>query len=304
MQTDLSHKVLPYLKVDKKRKGYFLLNEPHLLYLSDEQSNLYLDVMKSEDYSASFHGPTVEIINKALSDLFSETGKGVTLIDMGPGYPDKSLPMVRYLKDRQVPCVYVPVDISRSFLDIAAQHVRPYVERVHPVHAPFEECRAFIPGDVYRYTAFCMIGLTFMNFFPEKLLPLLKNIAGENGFVIVASELLTSQKSPDVVLASYRTREAQDFGFGPLKLLGLRQDRVTYQPQFVNGRVELQYCLTQDPGGNLVQTGMKSGDTVVTAVSYRYTTGQLSSLLEQYFRRHQMFISRDGGTALALARSV
>jgi uncharacterized SAM-dependent methyltransferase len=303
MNMNLFQQTIQLLKPDPKRAGYFLLNEPHLLYLSDEQADIYLEAMESKDYSSSFHGPTVDIIKSNLPTIFSNIGAGISLIDLGPGYPDKSLPMVQYLKDQQVPCKYVPVDISQPFLDIAAHHIRPFVEQVYPVHALFETCASQVPAEVYQYATYCMIGLTFMNFPPETLVPLLKDIAGDHGRVVVASELLTAQKTTEVVLTSYRTKEAQAVGFGPLKHLGFQECGVTYQPIFANGRVELHYRLQQGPSEALQTLGVKPGDTLVTAVSYRYSEEQLNQLLGQYFKSYRVFTSNDGGTAVAVGQN-
>jgi len=302
MKIDRQAEVRRHLKADPERDRVFLLIEPHLLYLSDEQASAYLEAMDNEEYAGAFHGPTVEIIKENLSTLLADAADGVALIDLGPGYPDKSLPMVQYLKERSVPCRYVPVDVSRPFLDLAARHVEPFVEQVHPVFARFEECASHIPAEVYRYTAYCLIGLTFMNFAPETVLPLLKSIAGPGGRAMVASELLSARKTPEQVLASYRTREAQAFGFGPLELLGLRENEFTHQAVFTNGRVELQYKRREDRGHASQTQDIEPGDTVVTAVSYRYTMEQLDRLLGAHFRSHRIFASQDGGTAVALAQ--
>jgi uncharacterized SAM-dependent methyltransferase len=300
MTSALFDEVLRRLKPDLHRPGYFLLNEPHLLYLSDEQSELYLDAMKSEDYSSSFHGPTVAILKANLDAIFADVGRAVSLIDLGPGYPDKSLPIVAFLKGRGIACTYVPVDISRKFLDLAAGTVAPLVERVCPVHAMFEACAGRIPPEIYRDSTYCMIGLTFMNFPPDDLLPLLKRLARDRGRVIVATELLTAAKTPEVILRSYRTDEARAVGFGPLEHLGLREGDVSYCPAFVNGRVELQYTLRRAPSGQTELLPLKAGHTVVTAVSYRYTRAELVAILERHFAAHRIFESDDGGAAVAV----
>ncbi|MEW6366505.1 MAG: L-histidine N(alpha)-methyltransferase [Acidobacteriota bacterium] len=300
---DLFQETIRFLKPDCTRPGHFLLTEPHLLYLSDDQADAYLDAMKSEAYSSSFHGPTVQIIKSNLAAIFSDIGAGVSLIDLGPGYPDKSLPMVRFLKDKAVPCRYVPIDISQPFLDLAVSHIEPFVERAYPVHEPFETCAGQIPAEIYQHTTYCMIGLTFMNFPPESLLPLLKRIAGDRGRVIIASELLTAQKTSEAVLMSYRTKEAQAVGFGPLRHLGIRENDVTYRPIFANGRVELHYRLEREPDRALQAAGLTSGHTIVTAVSYRYTHEQLEQLLGQYFDSYKVFPFHDGGEAVAVGQN-
>jgi len=87
-----------------------------------------------------------------------------------------------------------------------------------------------------------------------------------------------------------------------LKYLGLQESELTYKPIFVNGRVELHYRLEREPSAVLQTFGVKSGDTIVTAVSYRYTQEQLNQLLGQYFISHQVFMSNDEGTAVAVGQ--
>jgi hypothetical protein len=148
-----------------------------------------------------------------------------------------------------------------------------------------------------------MIGLTFMNFPAEDLLPLLKGIAGGSGRVVIASELLTERKTPEVVLNTYRTEEAQLFGFWPLAHLGFQRNEVKCRPIFSNGCVQMCYRLEREPRSPLQARGLRTGDVIVTAVSYRYTKEQLDRLLARHFLSHQVFCSDDAGTAVAVARN-
>ncbi|MDQ7826434.1 MAG: L-histidine N(alpha)-methyltransferase [Candidatus Eremiobacteraeota bacterium] len=87
----------------------------------------------------------------------------------------------KYLQQQGVPCTYLPVDISTAFLEIAARAMAPFVARICPIHATFETCSGRIPSSAYEHTAYCMIGLTFMNFMPDRILPLLKEISRDQG---------------------------------------------------------------------------------------------------------------------------
>jgi hypothetical protein len=288
------------LRTDPTRQGHFLLTEPHLLYMSDEQADSYLEAMHDPDYTSSFHCPTVKLIESNLPGIFENLGEAISLIDLGPGYPDKSIPMAKYLKEHGVQCTYIPVDISNSFLEIAAKAMSPLVARVHPIHATFEACSGHIPSSTSQHTTYCMIGLTFMNFMPDQIMPLLKKISRDRGRVIIASELITEHNSTERILSSYRTIEAQQVGFGPLHNLGLSGDEITYHPVFSNGRVELQFRLNGNPNETLQRLGLKEGHIIVTAVSYRYREEEITALMRRYFKSHRIFLSMDGSTLLTV----
>jgi hypothetical protein len=288
------------LRTDPTRQGYFLLTEPHLLYMSDEQADSYLEAMHDPDYTSSFHCPTVKLIESNLPEIFGDVGEAISLIDLGPGYPDKSIPMAKYLKEHSVRCTYIPVDISHSFLEIAAGVMSPFVARVHPIHATFEACSEYIPSSACQHTMYCMIGLTFMNFMPDQIMPLLKEISRDRGRVIIASELVTEHNSTEKILSSYRTIEAQQVGFGPLHNIGLASDELTYHPVFANGRVELQFRLNGNPNETLQSLGLRDGNIIVTAVSYRYREEEITALMQRYFKSNRIFLSMDGSTLLAV----
>lgn len=288
------------LRPDPERQGYFLLTEPHLLYMSNDQAKSYLEAMEDPEYAASFHCPTVKLIESNLPGIFRNVGGSVSLIDLGPGYPDKSIPMARYLKEHGVRFTYIPVDISKSFLDIAAGAMAPFAVQVHPIHAKFETCSKLIPSSARQHTTYCMIGLTFMNFIPDQILLLLKKISHDQGRVIIASELITEHNTTEKILHSYLAPEAQQVGFGPLRHLGLSDDELAYHPIFTNGRVELQFSLKEDPGEELQRLGLKKGSIIVTAVSYRYRKEEIEALMERYFSSYRTFLSPDGATVLAV----
>src|SRR4051812_16533992 len=113
------------------KSNSFLLIEPHLLYLGAQQADDYLELMKNPKYAESFHSDTVKLIQREVLQLFPGNLKGVTLIDLGPGYPDKSLPIAASLINRKIALDYIPVDISERFLEIAEQHLKPLARSTH-----------------------------------------------------------------------------------------------------------------------------------------------------------------------------
>lgn len=300
MRNEYFQQTIACLRPDPGRRGYFLLTEPHLLYMSADQAKSYLEAMEDPDYASSFHCPTVKLIESNLPEIFWNVSESVSLIDLGPGYPAKSIPMAKYLQEQGVHCTYIPVDVSNHFLEIAEKTMAPFAARVYPIHATFETCSGHIPSGALRQTTYCMIGLTFMNFMSDQILPLLKEISHNQGRVIIASELVTEHNTIEKILSSYRTPEAQQVGFGPLHHLGLAGDQLTYHPVFANGRVELQFSLNGDPNDELQSLGLREGNIIVTAVSYRYRKEEITALMDRYFKSYRTFISMDGATMLAV----
>lgn len=255
--------------------------------------------MKNPDYSESFHSATVNIIEAHLSELFPLSHQSLSIADLGPGFPDKSLPIAKFLKQNQVDLTYIPVDISETFLEIASFHIKPFAKETVPIHAKFSECTKKISPRHRRSKFYCMIGLTFMNFPPEEILPILRDIAAQGGTVLLASEILGFSKSADTVLSSYQTTQAKQLTFGPLAHLGVEEKSLSYTVEFKDSRIEMGFKFTEDPPPQLASIGIREGDQIVTAVSYRYTEKQLQNYLNMYFRKIDLFFSEDKGTVVA-----
>lgn len=296
---------LPYFKEVKCHlrqvdRNLWELTEPHLLYLDDTQANHYLKVMQDQSYSKSFHNETVQLIEEHLDELFNTKARAVSLIDLGPGYPDKTLPMAQFLKERSTDVYYYPVDVSQRYLNISETEMHRFCKEVMPINALFELARKRVPKEAYERPAYVVIGLTFMNFPHGYILKLLKQLAGpKNGRVIFASELITSQNTIDDILNAYRGQAMQAFTFGPLRHLGYRDDLSVFSPVFQAHRVEHRFILHQ----TLSDVPINMGDTVITAVSYRYTIEEITKILNDNFGDGKIWCSASNKTALLMGEA-
>ena len=271
------------------------LTEPHLLYLDEKQSADYLQVMQDQNYSQTFHNDTVGLIENHLEELFPNQKTEVSLIDLGPGYPDKSLPMAKFLKKRGQNVFYYPVDVSLKYLSIAEHEMFPYCERVTPIHSLFEIAHQKIPTDAYTRPVYTLIGLTFMNFPSKTILNLLTKLSGtKNSFVIFASEMISINNPQEKIIEAYRGPAMQTFTFGPLRHLGLGEDQVIFTPIFSKQRVEIRFVIKK----MINHLPIQKGDTVITAVSYRYTENEFIRLVKHYFHEYKIWYSADDKTAL------
>ncbi|MBI4370333.1 MAG: L-histidine N(alpha)-methyltransferase [Elusimicrobia bacterium] len=293
--------ILKHLQWDSENSR-FLLTEPHLLYLTRAQSQSYLDAMGNPEYSSGFHSATVEVIKANLPTILGKFTRKVSLIDLGPGYPDKSLPIGEYLKKNKAELYYYPVDVSDSFLGLACRYMRPFAANVVPIESRFEDCVSKLPQEAAQYELFVLIGLTFMNFHHSIILTLLNQIKGPSGKVILAAELLQENAHMEDVLQRYKSDAARDVAFGPLRHLRMRPEDADHLVSFHNSRIEMSFKLRGAIPPVLANKGVKSGDTIVTAVSYRYRMFKLQSLCKQYFSKFEIFTSKDNSTAVALCQ--
>ncbi|MCX5783844.1 MAG: L-histidine N(alpha)-methyltransferase, partial [Elusimicrobia bacterium] len=226
----------------------FYLTQPHLLYLSDEQSDDYLKLMANSKYHGKFHAPTLSIVEDNIDSIARHTKNQVSLIDLGPGFPDKSLPIIKYLKSKNIATRYYPVDVNEKFLKIASNEMNKYADEVIPIHKLFKDCKNNIPPDIYdNQDILVMLGLTFMNFNSLSIINILKEIAKQKGRIIIAAELITTEGEIKDILSSYEVKEAEKFAFGPLANLCFKQDEVSYNVSYLNSRVELSFLINKDP---------------------------------------------------------
>ena len=294
--------ILSHLAQDQSNSAKFYLIEPHLLYTSDEQAKGYLKVMKSPQYTSGFHDPTVETIIQNLENLFGNHSKKLSFIDLGPGYPDKALPIAKYFKKQGTPFDYYPIDVSREFLRVSEQAMHDQASLVKPIQSLFEECGQFIPNKIYQGSVMSCIGLTFMNFDSKFILKLLKDISGKEGSILIASELITKDKPIKKILHQYDNQETLDFTFGLLKKLEISPNMVKFTPKFENQRVEMTYEFLQSPPLELQHFGIKQGSQLVVAISYRYHLEDLKKILSENLSQFKVFLSQDKGTAISVGK--
>jgi uncharacterized SAM-dependent methyltransferase len=300
------YETLRCLKRDETHPNKYYLLEPHLLYLSDAQSKSYLKVMKNSTYSDSFHNPTISIINANLEQIFSNITENITFIDLGPGYPDKTLPIAKYFQRLNRQFHYYPVDISQTFLNIASETMEPFSSVNHPIQANFENCSELIPQVAYSNSVFIMLGVTCMNFELSFICPILKKLAKRDGKLILAAELITKRNTIENIVSSYRTDDNKDFALGPIKNLGI-SDLSNYEVIFKNNRVELIFTfkkpMTLHCHADNSTFSFNVGDKIVTAISYRYTLNELENLLSKEFRDFELYMPKDSHTALIIAKT-
>ena len=259
--------------------------------------------MANEAYS-SFHTETVETIASYSEKIIGVKSSGFSLFDLGPGYPDKAIPLAKFCKTNSIDLEDYPVDISEEFLKLASKEMAPYSKSVFPIHARFEDLLPKIKNLKIRENSLFMIGLTFMNFEPDLILSLLKRLARAKSKILLATEILSSDGETESIVSKYSIPQAKEVAFGPLAIMGIKRKSVKDIVLFANGRIEMSFKLLTEPPLAAKLLGVKTGDTITTAISYRYKIEELNQILNRYFQKVELFKSKAGSIVVALAHPI
>jgi hypothetical protein len=283
-----------YLK--KTDNGLWEFTSPHVLYLTTEQGKTYSSNKEDTDYNR-FHDETVEIIDNNKQDILSYFDTDFTLVDLGPEYPDKTLPLMKEMHRQNRSLHYIPVDINPDYVQIAVNAAMPFAQKIYGMQSLFEECADKIPTESYS-SRFVFIGLTFMNFDPDKIIQMMKIIAGQGGTIGIATELITDQNSIHDIISHYQNENVRQFALGPIKNLDIDHHKIEFDIRFDNHRVEVGFIF-KSPAPHL---GINIDDRMIVAVSHRYTINEFEYILKAAGSMSRLWLSKSGRTTFAISR--
>lgn len=260
---------------------------PASLYLTGEQALAYLAATLTGPYQTRLVEPLGRLLEEHLPTQLHQGGAPTVMIDLGPGLPINSLPILKHLAGTGEKLWYVPVDISRVFLTITACFFEDAGFETIPVRALFEELPEHlsrndqIPSSCRRVVN---IGLTFNNFPLDTSCRILKSIFREGDRVLAASELIDPKKhlSSEGLLTPYRTKHAENFNFLSLQALGLNRSDLVYFARTFDQGIEMGFRVCREitiPGIGQAPPGTD----LMTSVSYRYALDTLLAGLRKHF---------------------
>jgi hypothetical protein len=256
---------------------------PHTLYLTDEQSLLFdAATIKSEQYRNKIDQPISRLIRKISErTILSDIGSHVSFIDLGPGYPSKSLAMIDSLSSQGTQVTYHAVDISPFFLERAVSAAQQRNILAHSLHRRFEDIGPILDAELAPKTPrIIFIGLTFCNFDPHDICVILRSITRPGDYCLVCSQSAEGL-APASILAPYTTEAVQNFSREPLRIIGIPEDRLKYTPELRGDYIDICFTITApfDFSGATVPEGKK----ISTARSYRINYEKTLKTLGDYF---------------------
>lgn len=198
-------------------------------------------------------------------------------IDLGPGTENKESYFFEEFKKQGKKFIYTPVDISEYFLDISKSHAEAQCVVVRPVQSSFEELSEMLgKPTVPRFVS--MLGLTFSNYSSEKILKLLKEIAGTGSYILFDVQLSERINLSELV-AVYQEYVAPACD-EKIKLLDLDPDSDVTE-RVADKRIEIS-CLLNKVTPALKEEGAEIGDRLILFQSYRPTKEEFEEQLKGF----------------------
>ena len=266
--------------------------EPYILpkYFYDETgSRLFEAICNTEEYYPT--RTEVGIIRDNIDDIVDTLGKDCLLIEPGSGDSYK----VRLLLDALRPIAYLPIDISRRYLQDEAQRLAEEFTwlNVHAVCADFTG-KLELPYHVDSTNKVAFFpGSTIGNFLPDQAVGVLEEIrlmVGDGGGLLIGVDL---QKDSETLNAAYNDRDGFTEQFNKNLLLRINRElgadfdlEQFRHHAFFNEekhRIEMRLVSLQDQQvtiGNRVFK-FKKDQSILTEYSHKYTVEHFQKLAEK-----------------------
>jgi uncharacterized SAM-dependent methyltransferase len=277
--------------INKKKEKTYWFDSPFLLYIEKKQAMAYLEMISKDNFYKTLHQPIEKLVEKYADSIIGNDTDEIELYDLGPGLPTKTLPLIKSMKERKISFKYIPVDISKSFLEIAINEVRKYGVESNGINCLFEELsEKIISKQKEETTRIFLIGLTFNNYRPSQILKLLDKLCGKNDFAIIITEFYEKGKEESILLP-YKDVFAENFNFLILELMGFKKSDFSYFTVFNNSRIEMGFKPLHNTSNGIIN--LKSSDKIITAISYRYSKSSITSFIQKHFKHFEYFQLND-----------
>ncbi|MAG26268.1 hypothetical protein CMI47_12005 [Candidatus Pacearchaeota archaeon] len=300
------------------KRGYSLegntriwnIADSKLWYLTQEQSQAFLDLEKSGDYQKDVIQKEIDLINDNLDKLLKEIGKdSINILDLGCGDGKKAVIFIEKLKGK-VKVRYCPIDISdymveKAFARIKKMNVEEVVEFQWNI-SDFENLENITnllrSGNGYHGNLILLLGNTLGNFEINEFLYEVRSSMGEDDVLLIGNGL--DNRKTDEILKSYDNKPNKEFLVQILTQIGFNEKDLEYGTRFENSRVELFFTVKKDVTLGFLEKKIdfSKGDQIVVAVSYKYDQDDFKSFVKMYFNESEVFVSKDESYALALCK--
>lgn len=252
-----------------------------LLYLPSA-ANEYESLQEKDDpYARLVTKPERTYLQSIANQVVAELPNEFDYVDLGPGtaHKEQFIFDVAHAQDKKLH--YVPVDINNRYLAMASEYATAQQIPTHPIQSPFEELPTRISSVRPHFVS---LGLTFSNYNPKDIFPLLTSIAGKNGHIFV--DVQVRERSDMQRLTEMYGRDVRGVSDPKIPLLGLDvesdiSDRTT------DDGIRMWYTLRKS-NPELEQCGIHAGDKLLMFQSLRYTKKSFEKLLSSTFSKYTL----------------
>jgi len=241
-----------------------------------------------------------------------------SLVELGAGSASKTRIILDAMQAAGTGEQYVPVDVSRNFLEETANRLREIYPKLEITAAAGDFTRQLKLPWLERPTLFAFLGSTIGNFESESAVRILRRIAAQmcpdDGFLLGAD----LRKEPAVIEAAYNDRAGvtAEFNLNILRVLnrelGANFDLAAFRHRAFydrdRHRVEMHLDSDRDQTVFIPEIGNVSfseGESIRTELSCKYDRASIEAIFERGgLRLEQWITDADELFALALGRPV
>ncbi len=294
-----------------------LLRSPKQLspkYFYDERgSELFEEITQLPEYYLTRAERT--LLEQRIAEIIADV-RPCSLVELGAGSATKTRIILDEMRSNGCAECYVPVDVSKEFLEAAAVQLRAdYVDvQVMPVVSDITEPFALPP--VASPTLVAFLGSTIGNFPRNEAIQLLSHIAGEMGpsdRFLLGADLI---KDPAIINRAYNDSSGVTAAFNLNILERLNRELGANFPvrdyehrafySSANHRVEMHLVARTAHKVTIPEIGeisFEKGESIRTELSYKYDRPILEDMLSASGLSIEKWMPADDASfALALAR--
>jgi len=298
------------------RRG--LMSNPKELsakYFYDERgSELFEEITQLPEYYLT--RAERALLETLIGDIV-RSAKPCTLVELGAGSATKTRIILDAMRAQGCAESYVPIDVSRDFLEATALQLRAEYSDIRIVPVVSDITESFTLPEMSGPVLVVFLGSTIGNFPREAAIRLLAHLARSmspaDRFLLGAD----LRKDPEVIHRAYNDSKGVTAAFNLNILERLNRElnadfpidafehRASYSTQ--HHRVEMHLVARRPVKVMIPEIGeisFSEGESVQTELSYKYDRAAIEDILGQAGLKMEKWMpAEDGSFALALARS-
>ncbi|HYU53506.1 MAG TPA: L-histidine N(alpha)-methyltransferase [Gemmatimonadaceae bacterium] len=255
------------------------------------------------------------LLEQRISEIVS-TVRSCSLVELGAGSATKTRIILDEMRAQGCAECYVPVDVSKDFLEATALQLRTDYPDVQITPVVSDITEPFTLPPVASPTLVAFLGSTIGNFPREQAVRLLSHIAGEMGPTdrfLLGADLI---KDPEIINRAYNDSRGVTAAFNLNVLERLNRElnadfpvsdyehRAFYSSEY--NRVEMHLIARRAHKVVIPEIGeisFEKGESIRTELSYKYDRPMLEDILSASGLSIEKWMPADDGSfALALSR--
>jgi len=278
-------------EINKKGSVVAKLSMPHFLYQTTAQAKAYEEAThRSTAYLKTLDKPISKLIEDNIEGLCEDLSKEIHFIDLGPGYPSKSLQIIDEIIKQGNLVTYFPVDVSLFFLKRATAAIASRGIHYNSLQERFENLAPVLDRDLFLKEGmrYVFLGLTFNNFEPDYISKILSELTNPGDRCVICCQSPNGVDEYDLTLP-YRTNSVDKFCFLPLDAVGLKRTDFDFLVVFEDNAIRVRYRATREL--RVDDIVIPQGFLLETSASYRYELAHVKKSVELYFSVKEIYNS-------------